>query len=42
MDNYDWIVSRHRIEEVTEGKVSEVQENRDYTKNSEFETRNVF
>ena len=41
-DKSDWLASRHRIAEVTEGKVSEVQAYRDYIKNSEFETRNVF
>ena len=40
--NSEWIVSRHRIAEVTERRLSEVQECRDYIKNSEFETRNFF
>ena len=41
-DHSDWLVSRNRIAEVTEGRVSEVRAYRDYIKNSEFETRNVF
>ena len=38
----DWIASRHRIAEVTEGRVSKVQAYSDYIKNSKFKTRNVF
>ena len=41
-DHSDWLVSRHCILYVTEGRVSEVQTYREYIKNSEFETRNVF
>ena len=41
-DNSNWIASRHFIAEVTGGRVSEVQVYRDYIKNSEFETINVF
>ena len=41
-DHSDWLVSRHCILYVTEGRVSEVQTYSEYIKNSEFETRNVF
>ena len=34
--------TRHRIAEVTEGRVSELQAYSEYIKNSEFETRNIF
>ena len=40
-DKSDWLVSRHRIAEVTGEIVSKVQAYRDYIKKSEFETRNV-
>ena len=42
MDNSDWLASRHRIDEVTEGRVSEVQAYSDYIKNPGFENRNIF
>ena len=42
IDNSDWLASRHRIAEGTEGRVIEIQAYKDYIKNSEFETRNVF
>ena len=35
-------MSRNRIEEVREGRVREVQAYSDHTKNSKFETINVF
>ena len=38
----DWLASRHRIAEVTVVRVSEVQANRDYIKNSGFETSIFF
>ena len=38
MDNSDWIASWHRIAEVMEVRVSDVQAYRDYIKTSEFET----
>ena len=41
-DNSDWIASRHHIAEVMERGVSEVQAYKDYIKNSEFETGNIF
>ena len=41
-DHSYWLASRHRIAEVTEGRVSKAQAYSDYIKNSEFETRNVF
>ena len=41
-DHSDWLVSRNRIAEVTDGRVSEVQAHIEYIKNSEYETRNVF
>ena len=41
-DKSNWITSRHRIAEVTEGRLSKVQAYSDYIKKSEFETRNVF
>ena len=41
-DHSDWIVSRHRIAEVTSDIVIEAKSYRYYIKNSEFETRNVF
>ena len=40
-DHSDWIAPMHRIEEVTERRVSKVQAYSDYNKNSEFETINV-
>ena len=41
-DGSDWITSRHGIEEVTMGRVSETKAYSDYIKNSEFETTKVF
>ena len=42
LDHSDWIVSRHRIAEVTEDRVSKAEAYSDYIKKSEFETMNVF
>ena len=41
-DKSDRLASRHRIAEVTDVRVNKVQAYRDYIKNSEIETRNVF
>ena len=41
-DHSDWLASRHRITEVTEVRVSEIQAYSDYIKKSEVETRDVF
>ena len=41
-DSSNWLVSRHVIAEVAEGRVSKAKAYIDYIKNSEFETMNVF
>ena len=41
-DHSDWLASRHCIAEVTVDIVSEANAYRNYIKNSEVETRNVF
>ena len=41
-DHSYWLASRHRIAEVTADRVRESKAYRNYIKNSEFETRNVF
>ena len=41
-DRSGWLAFRHRIKDVTKGGASEVKAYRDYIKDSEVETRNIF
>ena len=41
MDHSDWIASRHRVAEVTDGRVSKVHVYSNYIKISVFKTRYV-
>ena len=42
MDHSVWLASRHRIAGVIADRVGKAKAKRNYIKNSEFETRNVF